>query len=186
MSEPRLPDKVLAIHRRLDEAGVAHAFGGAIALASYAEPRATIDIDVNVFVGADRHAKVHAELAALGVGDDVPSEAVERDGQCRLWWGATPVDLFYAYHALHEAMRRAVRRAPLGSEAIPVLAPEHLMTCKAIFNRPKDWLDIEQMLVGAPDADRSEVIGWLEEVVGADDPRWQRFAELTKRVSLPT
>ncbi|HEY7952208.1 MAG TPA: hypothetical protein VID70_04420 [Solirubrobacteraceae bacterium] len=49
MSEPSLPDKVLAIHRALAQAKVAHAFGGALALAYYAEPRGTIDIDLNVF-----------------------------------------------------------------------------------------------------------------------------------------
>jgi hypothetical protein len=183
MTEPTLPDKILAIHDRLTGARIAHAFGGALALASYAEPRATIDIDVNVFTGADDHAAVQAELAALGVGDDVPAETVERDGQCRLWWGATPVDLFYAYHDLHAAMRKAVRKAPFGPEqTIPILAPEHLMTCKAVFNRPKDWLDVEQMLVGAPDTDRSEVSGWLEQILGADDPRSQRFEELCKRL----
>ncbi len=179
MTEPTLPEKVLAIHTRLTHARIGHAFGGALALASYAEPRATIDIDVNVFTGADDHTAVQAELSALGVGDDVPAETVERDGQCRLWWGATPVDLFYAYHDLHAAMRKAVRRAPFGPEqTIPILAPEHLMTCKAVFNRPKDWLDIEQMLVGALETDRSEVGRWLDELVGPDDPRARRFAEL--------
>jgi len=179
MTEPSLPDKVVAIHHRLDEAKVAHAFGGALALAYYAEPRATIDIDVNVFVEPSRHVEVQTELATLGVGDEVAPEAVERDGQCRIWWGATPVDLFYAYHDLHAAMRKAIRRVPFGSDTIPVLAPEHLVACKAVFNRPKDWLDIEQMLVGAPDLDRVEVGGWLDQILGADDPRTERFAELS-------
>jgi hypothetical protein len=43
-----LPEKVVAIDRALDD--VPHAFGGALALAYYAEPRATVDIDLNVFV----------------------------------------------------------------------------------------------------------------------------------------
>jgi hypothetical protein len=104
---------------------------------------------------------------------------VERDGQCRLWWGTTPVDLFYAYHDLHTAMNKAKRRVPFGTDSIPVLAPEHLIACKAVFNRPKDWLDIEQMLVGAPDVDRDQTHEWIDRIVGADDPRAQRFAELT-------
>ena len=40
---PNLPGKILATHDALAE--VDHAFGGAIALAYYAEPRATVDID---------------------------------------------------------------------------------------------------------------------------------------------
>jgi hypothetical protein len=181
MTEPSLPEKVVAIHDRLEQARIAHAFGGALALAYYAEPRATIDIDVNVFLEPARHADVQT---ALDVGDDVPVELVDRDGQCRVWWGNTPIDLFYAYHDLHTAMRKATRRVPFGSVTIPVLAPQHLITCKAIFNRPKDWLDIEQMLVGAPDVDGDEVSGWLERIVGADDPRARRFVELSRLISL--
>ncbi len=186
MTEPSLPEKIVAIDERLNAAKIPHAFGGALALASYAEPRATIDIDVNVFVASSQHRVVQAELTPLGVSDDVPAETVDRDGQCRVWWGATPIDLFYAYHDLHAAMRKATRRAPFGSGAIPVLAPEHLTACKAIFNRPKDWLDIEQMLVGAPDADRDEIADWLDRIVGTDDPRARRFAELSERLDSPT
>jgi hypothetical protein len=180
MTDLSLPEKIAAIHERLTEAGIAHAFGGALALASYAEPRATIDVDVNVFLDASRHEQVLAVLSTLGVTGDAPLGQVERDGQCRLAWGTNPVDLFYAYHELHDAMRKAARKADLGDEQIPILAPEHLLTCKVIFNRPKDWLDIEQILVGALDTDRSEVADWLDRIVGSDDPRAQRFAELSR------
>ena len=50
MSEPGLPEKLIALHHALDDAGIPHAVGGAIALGYYAEPRATIDVDINVFV----------------------------------------------------------------------------------------------------------------------------------------
>lgn len=175
-----LPEKVAAIHDSLTEAKIAHAFGGALALASYAEPRATIDVDINIFLDATRHVEVLGVLSELGVTGDIPLAQVERDGQCRLAWGANPVDLFYAYHELHAAMRRGARRAQIGGRQVPILAPEHLLTCKVIFNRPKDWLDIEQILVGALDTDRAEVTGWLAQIVGADDPRAERFAELSK------
>jgi hypothetical protein len=179
MTQLSLPEKVLAIHRRLDEASVAHAFGGALALAYYAEPRSTIDIDINVFLDPSRHPEVQNELAVLGVGNDVSQDVVERDGQCRIWWGTTPLDLFYAYHDFHEAMSKATRRQPFASETIPVLAPEHLVTFKAIFNRPKDWLDIEQVLAGVPDLNRAEIDDWLDQTLGADDPRALRFKELS-------
>lgn len=180
MTTLSLPDKVVAIHDALVEARIAHAFGGALALASYAEPRATIDVDVNVFLDAARHSEVVAVLGGLGVTGDVPIAQVERDGQCRLAWDANPIDLFYAYHELHAAMRKGARRAEIGGRQVPILAPEHLLTCKAIFNRPKDWLDVEQMLVGVLDMDLAEVAGWLDLIVGADDPRAQRFADLSR------
>jgi hypothetical protein len=180
MTDLSLPEKVAAIHASLTEAKIAHAFGGALALASYAEPRATIDVDVNIFLEASRHTEVVAVLGKLGVTGDIPIAQVERDGQCRLAWGINPIDLFYAYHELHAAMRDGARRAEIGGRRVPILAPEHLLTCKVVFNRPKDWLDVEQILVGALDADRSEVADWLDRIVGSDDPRALRFAELSR------
>ncbi|HEY3970408.1 MAG TPA: nucleotidyl transferase AbiEii/AbiGii toxin family protein [Solirubrobacteraceae bacterium] len=175
MSEPSLPEKIVAIHERLTQAKTPHAFGGALALAYYAEPRATIDVDLNLFVAPSSYLDVERDLARIGVGDGVDPQVVERDGQCRLRWGNTPIDLFFAYDALHDAMRRASRSEPFGETRIPVLAPEHLLVCKAIFNRPKDWLDIEQMLVCVDDLDLAEVRDWLDRIVGADDPRRERF-----------
>lgn len=173
-----LPEKIVAIHERLTDARLPHAFGGALALAYYAEPRATIDVDLNLFVAPRVYPEVASELAELGVDGDVESWIVERDGQCRLHWGDTPIDLFFAYDPLHETMRRATRSQPFGEQRIPVLAPEHLLVCKAIFNRPKDWLDIEQMLVCVEELDTDEVRTWLSRIVGDDDPRRERFERL--------
>lgn len=178
MTEPSLPDKVVAIHERLRAARIGHAFGGALALAYYAEPRATIDIDLNVFVAPDRHAAVYAAMVPLGVADAVDEAALERDGQCRWWWGRTPVDLFFAYDELHDAMRRAARTVPFGDTSISVLSPEHLTVCKAVFDRPKDWLDIEQVLVCEADLDITEIERWLTRIAGPSDRRLERFVDL--------
>ena len=178
MTEPSLPDKVVAIHDALRGARIRHAFGGALALAYYAEPRATIDIDLNVFVPPQRHGAVHAALRPLGVGDEVDEAALARDGQCRWWWGRTPVDVFFAYDELHDAMRREARTVPFGEARIPILSPEHLSVCKAVFDRAKDWLDIEQILVCEADLDVAAIERWLTRIAGAGDRRTQRFGEL--------
>jgi hypothetical protein len=175
MSEPSLPEKIVAIHEHLDRAGIAHAFGGALALAYYAEPRATDDIDINIFHAPAASAAVLDALTPLGVKSDLDRLAVERDGQCRLWWGRTPLDLFFVYDDLHEAMRRDARILPFGEDRLPMLAPEHLLVCKIAFDRPKDWLDLEQVLVCVEDLDVDEVRTWLARIVGEGDPRMQRF-----------
>ncbi|HEV3070386.1 MAG TPA: nucleotidyl transferase AbiEii/AbiGii toxin family protein [Solirubrobacteraceae bacterium] len=174
MSEPSLPDKVLALHQGLSAAKVGHAFGGALALAYYAEPRATIDIDLNVFVPPSAHATVAQALVPLGV-TAIDTVVAERDGQCRSWWGRTPIDLFFAYDELHEAMRRQARLVPFGEDRIPVLSPEHLVICKSVFDRPKDWLDIEQVLVSTQDLDTQEIGNALDRLLGSKDHRRRRF-----------
>lgn len=178
MIEPTLPEKVVAIDEALKEARIPHAFGGALALAYYAEPRATIDIDVNVFVPTTRIEEIEMTLAPLGVDTDVDGAALERDGQCRLWWGNTAVDLFFSYDEVHEAMSKSTRRVPFGEDEFEILSPEHLVVCKASFDRVKDWLDIEQVLVATEDFDAEEVDRWLLHLAGPDDPRKQRFDDL--------
>jgi hypothetical protein len=79
-------------------------------------------------------------------------------------------------------MRKASRRVPFASRTIPILAPEHLAACKTIFNRPKDWLDVEQMLVATPDMDRDETIRWIDSILGDDDPRSERFKALAAQL----
>jgi hypothetical protein len=182
MSEPSLPEKILALHAGLTAARIAHAFGGALALAYYAEPRVTIDIDINVFLAPADYAAVDAVLGPLGA-ERIDERTVQRDGQCRSHWGRTPLDLFFAYDEIHQAMRRQARTAPFGEDRIPILAPEHLLVCKALFDRPKDWLDIEQILIGVEDLDSEEIRSWLDRAVGPDDHRRQRFEELARALS---
>lgn len=178
MPELALPDKVVAVDRTLEAASIRHAFGGALALAYYAEPRATIDVDVNVFVPPARFADVASVFQALGVETVAGQGAIDRDGQCRLWWGVTPVDLFFAYHPFHRAMERASRRVPFGDVDIPILSVEHLVVCKAVFARPKDWIDIEQVALTHPALGRSEVLRWLRRLLEPGDPRAKRLEGL--------
>jgi len=176
---------VTAIDGALKSARIPHAIGGALALAYYAEPRATIDVDVNVFVTTDRWPAVREALAPLGVDVAVDPREVGRDGQVRLWWDRNPVDLFFSYDPFHDEMRRAARRVPFNDGTIPILSPEHLAVCKAMFDRPKDWIDIEQILVATSPLDVGEIERWLQRMVGPEDPRLEKLRELKERLLLP-
>lgn len=172
MTKRSLPEKIVALHAAL--VSVPHAFGGAIALAYYAEPRATIDIDLNVFVPEKRAEKIAALLAPLGVSGEL--DHVERDGQVRLWWDDTPVDLFFSYDAFHHVAAKAVRIVPFAETTIRILAADHLVVCKAIFDRPKDWVDIDAMREADADLDAAEILRWVGRICGDTDPRYNRIA----------
>lgn len=176
MSDLSLVDKVLLLHDALEEGGVPHAFGGALALAFHVEqPRGTADIDVNISVPTDLAGDVLGCLPP-DIEHDASSVArIHADGQVRLWWGRTPLDLFFPQHLLHQVVAGRVVTMPLGSGAIPVLSATDLTIFKALFDRTKDWADIEEMLAfGSPDV--AEALAWLTEIVGADDPRVARLA----------
>jgi hypothetical protein len=182
VTQRTLPERILAIEQAL--VAIPHAFGGALALAYYAEPRATIDIDLNLFVPADRFPEVAAPLAELGVVTDDPQAvaSVAHDGQARVMWDQTPIDLFFAYDPFHDAAAAARRTVPFADSSIPILAPEHLVVCKAVFNRPKDWVDIDAMLAAGVALDAAEILRWVGRIAGDDDPRYERItAVLTRR-----
>ena len=181
MTRPTLAQRVLAIEQGLS--GVPHAFGGALALAYYAEPRTTIDIDLNAFVPAERFPEIAGPLRRLGVAVDEPwvAAVVRRDGQVRVMWDATPIDLFFSYDAFHEAAGAARHSVPFGDETISILAAEHLAVCKAIYDRPKDWVDIDAMLAAEYEIDAAEVLRWVARLAGDEDPRFNRIAAVLTR-----
>jgi len=108
------------------------------------------------------------------IGIDISREirrTIERDGQVRIPWGPYKVDLFFSTIALHDAMAGRLRRVPFADRTIPILAPEHLIVCKAIFNRAKDWVDIESMVGDNPDLDVEEARRWVAAIAGDDTER---------------
>lgn len=178
------PDKVVAIARALSAAKVPYAIGGAIALNYYTEPRATADVDINVFIGTDRWPEVKAALGEIEVDVETDEKALTRDGQVRLWWDRNAVDLFFSYDPFHDEMEGATRRVPFGKARIPILAPEHLLVCKAMFDRPKDWLDIEAMLAFVEPLDLDAIRSWLTRMVGPEDERLEKLETLIARLEL--
>lgn len=173
MSE--LVDKLFAIHDALAEAGLAHAFGGAIALAyCVEEPRGTRDLDVNIFTPA---ADAERALRALPAGVEVTEELIEtvqRDGQARLKWAGTPIDVFLDNHPFHGAVAEGVVWVPLEDREVPVIGCSSLVVFKALFDRTKDWADIEAVVECTP-ADGEVAAKALAELVGDDDPTHQRL-----------
>ena len=172
-----LAQRIVELDHSLD--AIPHAFGGALALAYYAEPRATIDIDLNLFVRADRFTGVATLLRDLGVTvDDNVAGIVRRDGQARVMWDHTPIDLFFAYDAFHDAAAKARRPVPFSDGTIPILSPEHLIVCKVVFNRPKDWVDIDAILATGTVLDVAEVMRWVGRLAGDTDQRFERIASV--------
>lgn len=173
-----LAERLVAIHDSLTAAKVPHAFGGAIALAYCTEePRGTRDIDVNLFVGAATAPGVLAELPEGVTIRSVEVHAAERDGQVRVWWDDTPLDLFFAVHEFHRDVAANVRLVPFVGREIPVIDCVAVVVFKALFNRTRDWADIEAA-GEAGTIDREAALGWVERLVGSDDPIATRLAEV--------
>jgi hypothetical protein len=176
-----LSERMLAVHDALASGGFPHAIGGAIALGyCVLEARATQDVDVNVFVSPSRARDVFAVLPAEIPRTGLDLEHAERDGQVRLRWEQTPIDLFFSVLPFHDDVERNIRHVPFGERTIPVLSCTALAVFKAMFDRPRDWVDIEAM-VEARSLDVDEVGARIREMLG-EDRRIEQLAAVQERV----
>jgi len=169
-----LPEQILAIHTEFDKGNVPHAFGGAIALAYYGQPRATYDIDINIALPVEQHGRVLDCLTSLFPIENrarVEGE-IMRSTQTRLRWEYIPVDLFFADIPFHESIAARSREVEFAGTKIPIISAEDLIICKAAHNRGKDWPDIENIFrVQGMNLDFGYLRHWLDEFFPPDNER---------------
>lgn len=175
-----LADKVVALHHALDAAALPHAFGGALALGwCTRQPRGTADIDVNVFVPTRRTSALRAALPADVAWSAADTRQLKRDGQTRLYWGTTPVDVFLNTTDFHESAVERVSLEPFAGEMLPFLSCFDLAVFKTFFDRRRDWADLEDMLRAAS-VDVDAVVDTLTTFLGADDDRIAKLRDLER------
>lgn len=152
-----LVDLVVQVHRQFDAADLPHAFGGALALAYVAEPRGTVDIDVNVFAMFDEVDAAVRVLGTLGLRAERPrSEWLPMAGiRLRQEGGLCPVDVFPSLDERYAEIERRCVRHPFGPDAVelPFLSAEDLALFKLSFGRDKDWVDLRAIAASVPELD---------------------------------
>lgn len=174
-------ERVQRVHDALTVAGVPFAFGGALALAYYVdEPRATNNIDINMTFDNDAVSvdRVKNALQGIVTFTDAQSEAMLRDGQARTYWDTFAMNIFFSIHYFHDEVMDKVQWVPFAGRIIPIIDSNHLAVLKALFNRPKDWVDIQEMAY-ANKIQRAPVMVWLRDILeDPNDDRPQRIADL--------
>lgn len=175
---------VIEVHDVLEAASLPHAFGGALALAYAAEPRGTVDIDVNVFSPADDADAVLAVLESIDLrpeqaGDRVPMAGI----RLRRPADPSPVDVFLSLDGNYVAVERRLVLHPFGPGAtvLPFLSPEDLATFKLSFGRDKDWVDLRAMARSRPPLDLAYIEHQLISLRGPTmHPRIARLRALVR------
>ena len=177
-------ERTLQVHQALDRAGVQHAVGGALALAYHvAEARATRDIDMNVAADANDPQSLFELLPSDVPWDERDVRTVRDTGQVRLLWPhpdgqpPIPLDLFFPQSEFHQRLNERAVVVAMLDQTIPIVSATDLMVLKMLFNRRKDWADIEELVRhGTPDID--EARAWLTRIVGPEDVRESRLDQL--------
>lgn len=181
-----LDEQIIAIEKALPNAAIPHAFGGAQALAYYGPIRATHDIDLNIFLGADEAERVLDVFDGLGADVANPGLRVliARDEQVRIRWSGTPIDLFFAYDALHRSSMERRRRVDFYGDSVHILSAEDLIVYKATFDRGKDWDDIAGMILASPEPiDFDYVRRWLARIDDTEEPDLGRLGHLERLIA---
>lgn len=165
----------------LEAHGVSYAIGGALAYAFWGIPRATMDVDINVFVANDAVAPVFSALADVGIAVEPVSAcaAIEKRGMFEAHLGPVRVDVFLPSIPFSWEAERTRKRQRLEGHDVWVLSAEAIATFKLLFFRPKDILDLERLLaVQGTNLDRAYIRAHIVDMMGEQDARVLRWDEL--------
>ncbi len=171
-------DVAIALAEALEGRNVPYALGGALAYGIWGVPRATKDVDVNVFVQPEGLASVTAALRSLGIAVDegAARRASDDEGLFVVWDGTWRIDVFTpGIDFAWEAERTRVRTRIKGKD-LWVLSAEAIAVFKLLFFRPKDVLDLESLVaVQGPRLDAPYVRRHVADMLGEDDERVKRW-----------
>lgn len=137
-----------AVADALEHAGVPYALGGALAYNLWSIPRATRDVDVNVFVDDAGLPAALTALHAAGVAfDDDQAKKGHADGGFFLGYlGRVRVDVFTPSIPFSWEAARTRVQATLDGRTYWYLSAESTAVFKLLFYRGKDLVDLERMI----------------------------------------
>ncbi len=175
----------IAAHDLLVDANLPHGFGGALALNYYADPRATIDVDLCVFVPWSTGVADIARFEQIGFA---PRQSTERSipvAGIRLFKEGDPVplDVFFSLDDSYDEIADRLRPMPFGPDRVelPFLSAEDIVLFKLTFNRDKDWVDIRRVVADGPDLDLEYIDRKVVEIRGPGmHPRVARLRAMVK------
>ncbi len=170
----------------LEESSIDYAFGGAIAYSAWAEPRATRDVDLNVWLDSGDLPRLFSLFDSSDIRTDREKalrDAAER-GMFEARYGEIRIDVFLPSVAFYQSVRERRRRVSFDSRQTWVLSPEALAVFKMLFHRPKDFADIQRMLeLQGARFDHLFVRRALVEMLGENDQRVKEWDELKQRIA---
>jgi hypothetical protein len=182
-----LLDVVTALIEALERAGLPYALGGAIAYSAWAEPRATRDVDLNLWVDLHELELAFAVLQHAGVVVDrqAATQSARERGMFVAHHGVYRVDVFIPSVPFYDEVLLRRQRVRLAGRDTWVLSPECLAVFKMLFYRPKDVADVGRMLdIIGPSFDRAFVRSVLAGMLGEADERVATWDQLVaERVS---
>ena len=147
-----MDDLILAareVQEALEETGFPFCFIGGLANLHWGEPRLTLDLDLTVMAGWGKEESVIDEILTRIQPrfDDARSFALENRVLLLKTSGGIPVDLALGGLPFEESATSRAKNIPLAGIPLRICTPEDLVVMKAFANRPRDWSDVEGILL---------------------------------------
>ncbi|MGL4513051.1 MAG: nucleotidyl transferase AbiEii/AbiGii toxin family protein [Lacipirellulaceae bacterium] len=164
-------ESLLAIVALLDRERIRYAVMGGLAVRVYTIPRATQDVDITIEVEEDRLPNLRDALydAGCSIPPVYDSGWLDRVAGMPLFKvarhvdsGVVDVDLFVVESAFQASMLRRTVRTELKGRTIWLVSPEDLVLLKLAADRPRDRIDVQDLLFALGDLDEAYLDQWAE------------------------
>ena len=142
-----LESALIEIASFLDEMRWPYMLIGGLAVAMWGEPRATLDVDLSVWIEPDDFEQAIGNIASRFRTAENPLEFARRSRVVPIETsqGVRGDIVLAALPPEREFLKRA-RPRPVGSRTIPVASPEDLILMKLMSERPKDLEDARRLI----------------------------------------
>lgn len=164
-----LADVFCAVIGLLERERIEYAVMGGLVVRVYGIPRPTYDVDVTVSVDEGQRERLIESIANLGL--EIPE--VFRTGwsdrvagmpviKARLYLpgGGIDVDLFISETGFQRSLLSRRKRITTGRLEVWVVSPEDLILLKLLANRPRDLVDVENVLFTMGQLDTDYLRNW--------------------------
>lgn len=190
----------LLVAGAFEDANIPYAMGGAIAYGLWGTPRATNDVDMNIFVSTTEEIRnVISSLLKIGEFNGENGEKITLDDADRLaeegkkfacfrvFFEGVSVEFFTSNIAYSDvAMQRRVRITDELGRQCWFLDAESIVYFKLVMNRSKDHEDIYHVLMHQPKLDRMHVVNNIIKNFKDDgegrEKRLQIFLSISQKV----
>jgi hypothetical protein len=166
-----LHSPLAAVQRLLERFGNQGVVIGGVAASVLGTPRLTADVDVVLLLSVSRLPELLQVAAALGlVPRIVDAEQFARRNRMvllRHMESGVSVDVSLGMLPFEEEVVARSSMHQIGDIALRLPTPEDLIVLKAVAHRPKDLLDIAEVLRHHPDLDRARIERWVREFAAA-------------------
>lgn len=137
------------IQDALEPTGYPFCFIGGLAVLQWGEPRLTRDLDLTVLAGwGNEEAVIDTILSGIEPRmDNARAFAVDNRVLLLKSRAGIPVDLALGALPFEESATRRARDISIANRPLRLCTAEDLVVMKAFANRPRDWSDVEGILI---------------------------------------